>query len=120
MYSEAQSVAHYDFLKKTMNFFSQGGIIFGKLDIEEHCAFIIKMFEYFPELDRINIEIDDKGFRKLAYDSYYLLQGLAYEIKSNRTFNQDNYKLFMFNIYKIYKFIISEDELLALFGNISL
>jgi hypothetical protein len=82
----------------------------------EHIGHILKYRDVFPNIGRINEEIEDIEFRTKASEAEVLLSNLVDEIKKRGTFTTKIYLLLNKRMKDLTEIIVGEDELLEMLG----
>ena len=86
----------------------------------EHIEHILKYRDVFPNIGRINEEIEDSEFRKKASEAETILSSLVHEIKSRGTFTVKMYLLLNKRMKDLTELIFGEDDLLEMLGKMGL
>jgi hypothetical protein len=82
----------------------------------EHIGHILKYRDVFPNIGKINEEIEDIEFRTKASEAEVLLSNLVDEIKKRKTFTTKIYLLLNKRMKDLTEIIFGEDELLEMLG----
>lgn len=83
---------------------------------QEHAEHILKYREVFPNIQKINQDVEDIQFRKKAAEAETLLSNLVNEIKIRKTFTIKTYLMLNNRMKELTEIIHGEDELLEMLG----
>lgn len=87
---------------------------------QEHAEHILKYREVFPNIQKINQDVEDGDFRKKAAEAETLLSNLVNEIKIRKTFAVKTYLLLNKRMKDLTEIIHGEDELLEMLGKMGM
>lgn len=86
----------------------------------EHTEHILKYRSTFPDIRRINEDVEDSEFRKKASEAEVILSSLVSEIKSRGTFTVKTYLLLNKRMKDLSELISDEDDLIEMVGKMGL
>lgn len=87
---------------------------------QEHISHIFKYREVFPNIGRINEDVEDAEFRKKAAEAETLLSNLVHEINSRKIFTVKTYLLLNKRLKDLTEIMYGEDELLEMLGKMGM
>lgn len=101
---------NYCRIKRTVTFLTNGGKVTEDW-MEEHTGHIMKYNEIFPQFSQTNLEVTDKIFRTMAYETEGLLSNLVENINHNRFFDVKLYLMLNKHMLNLTEYLFTEDEL---------
>jgi hypothetical protein len=116
---ERRKEQNYAMLLNTISFLENGGNITEDW-MEENKDKIILYREYFEDFSRVNLEIEDSAFRKLANETEIMMAYLYMEVTRNHTFTVGLFLQLNKHILQLITTVNKDNDLSDMFNNMGL
>ena len=116
-YTDAQKNENHNHVLTVIEHYYAGGRITEDW-IEEQKEFIMTIRDFFGNMEKMNLECQDKRFRALAEECELLLNHLIEEISETMTFTVDIYYRLNLNIQTMIEIKCEDEELCDLMSEL--
>ena len=86
----------------------------------DQMEFIKTCREFFPDMSKLNTEVEDPRWRAMAENCELVLSQLVFEIKETGSFSVPLYRLFCENVKKMFEMVMTPDELSQLMSSMGI